>query len=170
MVHRLPLEESLSAVPRLNKKDFRRQGRISILFLSSNSFLHCRGPIFSLFYLFCFPTRVKRVFVMFSHKVNAGTSCWDCGVVGSQPFKGEFCPLTRLKCNPVSDQGVFYPSPALHSYLRYLSHCWFLYTVDNVLLWAFSWCFSIAVLLAWMVQQCNVMYCLFFFSTYLLWI
>lgn len=127
MVHRLPLEESLSAVPRLNKKDFRRQGRISILFLSSNSFLHCRGPIFSLFYLFCFPTRVKRVFVMFSHKVNAGTSCWDCGVVGSQPFKGEFCPLSRLKCNPVSDQGVFYPSPALHPYLRYLSLLIFVY-------------------------------------------
>lgn len=116
MVHRLPLEESLSAVPRLNKKDFRRQGRISVFFLSSNSFLHCRGPAFSLFYLFfCFPTRVKSVFVMFSHKVNAGTSCWDCGVVGSQPFKGEFCPLTRLKCNPVSDQGVFLPQSCTSS-------------------------------------------------------
>lgn len=151
MVHCLPLEESLSAVPRLNKKKKTLGDKEESPFSFFPPILSCtvEDPSFHFSAFFCFPTRVKSVFVMFSHKVNAGTSCWDCGIVGSQPFKGEFCPLTRLKCNPVSDQGVFYPSPALHPYPRYLSDCWFLYTVDNVLLWAFSWRFSIAVLLAW---------------------
>lgn len=35
-------------------KDFGRQGRIPIFFLSSNYFLHCRGSLFSLFYFFLF--------------------------------------------------------------------------------------------------------------------
>lgn len=101
-------------------------------FFPPTLFLHCREPIFSLFYLFCFPSWVKSVLVMFSHKVNAGTSCWDCGVVGSQPLKVEFCPLTRLKCNPVSDRGVFQPQsytssiPEIFKWLLifvYCGHC-----------------------------------------------
>lgn len=87
MVHRLPLEESLSAVPRLNRKTLGDKEESPFSFFPPTISCTVEDPSFHFStFFFCFPIRDKSVFVMISHKVNAGTSCRDCGVVGSQPL------------------------------------------------------------------------------------